>query len=131
MTPAVIRIASRADGSHVPVAVFIVNNRPETRERIRPHVKVGFTPRSSTPRGNCRVLGAAQHEAQRNDALQTPISGLPEDRRPYARKSGKPDLRGPFQSVAVPDQRCHSASKTRVNALMAPLRYALHRVRDT
>jgi hypothetical protein len=22
------------------------------------------------------------------------------------RKSGKPDLRGPFQSVAVPDQRC-------------------------
>jgi hypothetical protein len=38
---------------------------------------------------------------------------------------------GPFQSVAVPDQRCHSASKTRVTALMAPLRYALHRVRDT
>jgi len=33
--------------------------------------------------------------------------------------------------VAVPDQRCHSASKTRVNALVAPLRYALHRVRDT
>jgi hypothetical protein len=33
--------------------------------------------------------------------------------------------------VPVPNQRCHSASKTRVNALMAPLRYALHRVRDT
>src|SRR6516225_5975021 len=27
--------------------------------------------------------------------------------------------------------RCHSASKTRVNALMAPLRFALHRIRDT
>jgi len=27
---------------------------------------------------------------------------------------------GPFQSVAVPDQRC-----------TAPLRYALHRIRDT
>jgi hypothetical protein len=25
-----------------------------------------------------RVPGAAQHEAKRNDALQTPISGLPE-----------------------------------------------------
>src|SRR5260370_11242934 len=52
-------------------------------------------------------------------ALQTPI-WFTRDRRPYARKSGKPDLRGPFQSVAVPDQRC-----------IAPLRYALHRVRDT
>jgi hypothetical protein len=29
-------------------------------------------------------------------------------------------LRGPFLSVAVPDQRC-----------TAPLRFALHRVRDT
>src|SRR5260221_6498734 len=36
------------------------------------------------------------------------------------RKSSKPDLRGPFQPVAVPDQRC-----------TAPLRYALHRIRDT
>ncbi len=57
--------------------------------------------------------------------------GFTRDRRLNVRKSGKPDLRGPFQSVAVPDQRCHSASKTRVTALMAPLRYALHRVRDT
>ena len=32
---------SRADGSHVRVAVSIVNNNPETMERIRPHVKVG------------------------------------------------------------------------------------------
>src|SRR5262249_17097796 len=47
------------------------------------------------------------------------------------RKSGKPDLCGSYWSVAVPDQRCHSASKTRVNALLAPLRYALHRVRDS
>jgi hypothetical protein len=34
---------------------------------------------------------------------------------------GKPDLRGPFQSVAVSDQRC----TTRARAL------ALHRIRDT
>src|SRR5262249_57038286 len=38
---------------------------------------------------------------------------------------------GPPQSVAVPDQRRHSASKTRVTALMAPLRFALRRIRDT
>jgi hypothetical protein len=36
------------------------------------------------------------------------------------RKSGKPDLRGPSRSVAVPDQR-----------RTAPLRFALHRIRDT
>ena len=36
--------------------------------------------------------------------------GFTRDRRLNVRKSGKPDLRGPFQSVAVPDQRCHSAS---------------------
>jgi len=36
------------------------------------------------------------------------------------RKSGKPDLRGPPESVAIPDQRC-----------TATLRYALHRVRET
>src|SRR5260370_36678197 len=46
--------------------------------------------------------------------------GFTRDRRLKMRKSGKPDLRGPPQSVAVPDQRC-----------TAPLRYALHRVRDT
>src|SRR5258708_5590010 len=43
------------------------------------------------------------------------------------------DRYGPWRSrsAAVPDQQCHSASKTRVTALMASLRYALHRVRDT
>src|SRR6516225_9193317 len=46
--------------------------------------------------------------------------GFTRDRRSYARKSGKPDLRGPSRSVAVPDQRC-----------TAPLRFALHRIRDT
>jgi hypothetical protein len=35
-------------------------------------------------------------------------------------KSGRPDLRGPFQSVAVPDQR-----------RTASLPLALHRIRDT
>ena len=76
-----------------------------------------------------RVPGAAQREAisvftrvfdalWRNGALQAPISGLPEIGA-HMRKSGKPDLRGSLRSVAVPDQRC-----------TAPLRYALHRVRD-
>jgi|SRR5258708_25892419 hypothetical protein len=41
MTDAGLRIAPRADGLHVRVAIFIVNNRPETMERIRPHAKVG------------------------------------------------------------------------------------------
>ena len=50
MTPAVLRIASRADGSHVPVAIFIVNNRPETMERIRPHVKVGSSHHAAVSR---------------------------------------------------------------------------------
>src|SRR6266478_7784219 len=96
-----------------------------------------------------RVPGAAQHlkgvyarlRGLSWCAADTDL-GFTRDRRPYARKSGKPDLRGPFQSVAVPDQRCHSASLraltpvfdglwTRLTALMAPLRYALHRVRDT
>jgi hypothetical protein len=31
---------------------------------------------------------------------------------PNVRKSGKPDLRGPFQSVAVPDQRCTASRCT-------------------
>jgi hypothetical protein len=46
--------------------------------------------------------------------------GFTRDRRLNMRKSGKPDLRGPLRSVAVPDQR-----------RTAPLRFALHRVRDT
>jgi hypothetical protein len=45
--------------------------------------------------------------------------GFTRDRRSNARKSGKPDLRGPSQSVAVPDQR-----------RTASLRFALHRIRD-
>jgi len=45
-----------------------------------------------------------------------PDLGFTRDRRPYARKSGEPDLRGPPQSVAVLDQRCHSASLRDVNA---------------
>ena len=48
-------------------------------KRADPTTREGwfFTRRSSgSPRS--RVPGAAQHEAQRNDAVQTPISGLPE-----------------------------------------------------
>jgi hypothetical protein len=65
--------APRADGAHVRVAVFIVNNRPETMERIRPHVRVGSS------------HGAAVH----------------------------PTL------------------VSRAQRRTAPLRYALHRIRDT
>jgi hypothetical protein len=39
-------------------------------ERNRPHVKVGSSHDTAVRRGNSRVPGAAQHEAQRNDALQ-------------------------------------------------------------
>jgi hypothetical protein len=46
--------------------------------------------------------------------------GFTRDRRPNVRKSGKPDLRGPFQSVAVPGSAMHPS-----------LTLALHRVRDT
>src|SRR3984893_2651406 len=66
-----------------------------------------------------RVPGAAQCERSEWCAADTDL-GFTRHRRLNARKSGKPDLRGPFQSVAVPDQR-----------RTAPLRYALHRVRDT
>src|SRR5258708_17820058 len=127
MTPAVLRIAPRADGLHVPVAIFIVNDRPETMERIRPHVKVGS---SMTPqRGRCTPVSRAQRSTKWC-AADTDL-GFTRDRRSDARKSGKPDLRGSLRSVAVPDQRCHSASKTRVNALMTSLALALHRIRDT
>jgi len=60
----VLSIASRADGSHVRVAVFIVNNRPETMERIRPHVKVGSSHDAAVRRGNSRVPGAALHRVR-------------------------------------------------------------------
>src|SRR5262249_16556803 len=43
--------APRAEGSHVRVAVFPVNNRPETVERFRPHVKVGSSHDAAVRRG--------------------------------------------------------------------------------
>src|SRR5260221_11738451 len=51
MTNVGLRIAPLADGSHVQVAIFIVNNRPETTERIRPHVKVGSSHDAAAGRG--------------------------------------------------------------------------------
>jgi hypothetical protein len=47
--------------------------------------------------------------AARSDALQTPISGLPE----IGTLMGKPDLRGPPQPLAVPDQRCTTRCRSR------------------
>ena len=61
--------------------------------------------------------------AKRNDALQTPISGLPEMRHSNMRKSGKPRLAWIVTHTTfamVPDQRC-----------TASLSLALHRIRDT
>jgi hypothetical protein len=60
-----LRLGPRADGSHVRVAVFIVNNRPETMERIRPHVKVGSSHEQAAGRR------APVSRAQRSGALQT------------------------------------------------------------
>src|SRR5260221_373912 len=61
--------APRADGSHVRVAIFIVNNRPETMERIRPHVKVGSSHDAAVAALSCPGRGAAR--AERSGALQT------------------------------------------------------------
>src|SRR4029453_8636992 len=58
MPNAGLRIAPRADGSHVRVAVFIVNNNPETMERIRPHVKVGSSPDAAV--GHVAFVSRAQ-----------------------------------------------------------------------
>src|SRR5260370_36857467 len=54
---AVLPIAPRADGSHVRVAVFIVNNRPETMEGIGPHMKVGSSHDAAVPLGNSGFPG--------------------------------------------------------------------------
>jgi hypothetical protein len=67
MTNAGLRIAPRADVSHVRVAIFIVNNRPETMERIRPHVKVG----SSHGAAVLAALSCPGRSAACSDALQT------------------------------------------------------------
>ena len=54
-----------------------------------------------------RVPGAAQRECNEWCAADTDL-GFTRDLRSNARKSGKPDLRGPLRSeaLAVPDQRC-------------------------
>ena len=64
-------------------------------------------------------------------ALQTTDLGFTRDRRLKCAQVGQARLARPLRSVAVPDQRRHSASKTRVNALMAPLCFALHCIRET
>jgi len=97
MTPVLLPIAPRADGSHARVAVFIVNNRPETMERIRPHVKVG-----------------SSHDAAVHPTLVSRAQRSASEAKWCAADPGS------LRSVAVPDQRC-----------TAPLRYALHRLRDT
>jgi hypothetical protein len=69
MTSAVLPIAPRADGLHARVAVFIVNNRPETMERIRPHVEVGSSHDAAVGRG------ALLSRAQRSTKCRSRISG--------------------------------------------------------
>ena len=76
MTSAGLRIAPRADGSHVRVAVFIVNNNPETMERSRPHAKVGSLHDAAVRRG-ARVPCAAQHEVVRCRPGTAAICGGP------------------------------------------------------
>src|SRR2546429_8724073 len=76
-----------------------------------------------SPSGRARMLGRALvSRAQRSMkwcAADTDL-GFTRDRRLNVRKSGKPDLRGPFKSVAVPDPRG-----------TAPLPFALHRIPGT
>jgi hypothetical protein len=59
------------------------------------------------------IVSRAQHEVVccRHRSRVYPRSAL------NLRKSGKPDLRGPFRPVAVPDQRVHrSANASRCTA---------------
>ena len=117
MTGAVLRIAPRADGSHVRVAVFIVNNRPETMERIGPHVKVGSSHDAAAGRGApfTRIFDARW----RSGALQTPISGLPEIGAHMRASRASP-------TAWIVTVRGGPGS-----AMQHSLALALHRIRDT
>jgi hypothetical protein len=68
MTNAGLRIAPRADGSHVRVAVFIVNNNPETMERSRPHVKVGSSHDAASDRA--ALVSRAQRSMKRSGMMR-------------------------------------------------------------
>jgi hypothetical protein len=94
MTPAVLRIGPRADGSHVRVAVFIVNNRPETMERIRPHVKVGCS-----------------HEAAAGRRAPVCLSGGPGSAMPHrcARAASHPGHAIRTAGFLMPISRCQTA----------------------
>jgi hypothetical protein len=53
------------------------------------------------------ALRAARGQAKRSEVVRCrPDLGFTRDRRSNVRKSGKPDLRGPLRSGALPDQRC-------------------------
>ena len=61
--------------------------------------------------------GRRAARAKRSDALQTPISGLPEIGAQMRAKSGKPDLRGPVTVCGGPGSAVHRCTP--------------HRIRDT
>jgi hypothetical protein len=65
----------------------------------------------------CALVSRAQRSTSEAKwcAADTDL-GFTRDRRSDARKSGKPDLRGPLQSVAVPDQRCTASLRSRCTA---------------
>src|SRR5258708_17407066 len=60
--------APRADGLHVRVAIFIVNNKPETMERIRPHVKVGSSHDAAVRRAV--LVSRAQRSTKRSGMMR-------------------------------------------------------------
>src|SRR6266542_5627777 len=77
------------------------------------------TPESLSPAEGkvtaCSVMGVALHRACPGSSAARSAAkwcdadtdlGFTRDRQPNVRKSGKPDLRRPSRSVAVPDQRC-------------------------
>ena len=106
MTPAVLRITPRADGSHVKVAVFIVNNRPETMERIRPHVKVG-----------------SSHDAAAGRRAPVCLSGGPGSamhRFTSARAGSHRDPRYGRPGFLIPISRCQTALLNAAPYVAAP-----------
>jgi hypothetical protein len=131
MTGAVLRIAPRADGSHVRVAVFIVNNRPETMERIGPHVKVGSSHDAAAGRGApfTRIFDARW----RSGALQTPISGLPEIGAHMRASRASPtcvDRYGPWRSRISDAALASARAASHPGHVTAPLASQSHDVKQ-
>src|SRR6266542_2481549 len=73
--------------------------------------KFGSVSRAQRSTSHKRVYARLRRAMAKWYAADTDL-GFTRDRHLNARKSGMPDLRGPSQSVAVPDQRCTASRCT-------------------